>query len=149
MRKWKVFVLALLLVPLVVGAETISWTPATTFTDGSAIPSSVMSTLTFYLRIWNVNNPAGKVYFGETVGGGTSWTDNVLLRANSRMVIKLVPGDNVMVTVSQSYKDSVGVERDSAESAPYRYSIPKVVVPPPPPVVSPSCNPPTGITITK
>lgn len=141
--KWRWLILSVVFIPLIVGAETISWTNPVSFTDGSAIPAG--TSLTTYLRIWNVKNPAGKVYLGETRNSGTSWTDNVMVRANQRITPPLVPGDNVMVTASTSYVASDGVERDSVESTPVPYMIPKAA--PPPPVTPPSCNAPSGLTI--
>jgi hypothetical protein len=146
----------MLLLPLIVGAETISWTPATTFVDNTVIPQATMSTMKFHLQVWNANNRAGVRWLGVATNGATSWTDNILLRANERLVPKLVPGDNVFVSVTQAYTGSDGVEHESAESTPSSvYTIPgAVVVPPPPPppppptpMPSPACNPPTGITI--
>jgi len=142
MRKWRGLVLAFLLIPLVVGAETISWTPNSVYKDGSgSFTSAEMATMTFYLRVWKVGSPA-KTYFGETRNGGTSWTDNILVKANqwgaSSAVsgwVALKPGDNILVSVSMAFKDANGTEADSLESSGYAWTLPGGVVPPP--VVAP------------
>jgi hypothetical protein len=138
MRKWRGLVLAFLLIPLVVGAETISWTPNSVYKDGSgSFTSAEMATMTFYLRVWKVGSPA-KTYFGETRNGGTSWTDNILVKANqwgaSSAVsgwVALKPGDNILVSVSMAFKDANGTEADSLESSGYAWTLPGGVVPPP------------------
>jgi hypothetical protein len=139
MRKWRVLILALVLIPLAVGAETISWTPNPTYKDGSgSFTSAEMATMTYYLRGWKAGS-AAKTYFGETRNGGTSWTDNILVKMNEWAVtsgtsgwVVLKPGDNVFVSVSMAFKDSAGVETDSAESLGYAYTIPGGVVVPVP-----------------
>ena len=159
MKRWRWLFAALLFLPLMVNAETISWTLPTTYTDGSAISTADKARITVYLRGWKAGNPTAKTYFGETRGGVVTWSDNVLVRMNEWGVTNAVPGwvplkagDNVLVTVSAALKSTVdNVEHDSEESAPYAWTLPGAVVvpppPPPPPVVVPSCNPPAGISI--
>jgi hypothetical protein len=128
-RFWQILAVGLLLLPLAINAETISWTPSTTFVDNTAIPQATMSALKFHLQVWNANNRAGVRWLGMTTNGATSWTDNILLRANERLVPKLVPGDNVFVSVTQAYTGSDGLEYESAESLPSAvYTIPGGVV---------------------
>jgi hypothetical protein len=154
----KALVLVLLLLPLVVGAETITWTAPTTYTDGSAIDAATKATLGYYLRGYKEGNIAAKTYFGETRNGVTTWSDNILVRMNAWAVnpegpvagwVALKAGDNVLVTLSTAMKQPDGSETDGPESPPYRWTLPGAAPPPPPPPPkpSPSCNPPTGILI--
>lgn len=146
-RFWRFAVLLLLFLPLTISAETLTWNAATTFSDGTNIPTSEMSKMAFYLRLWNEKNPSGKVYFGETRNGITTWTDNVMVRANQRITPPLVPGDNVFVTVSQAYLSPVdNVERDSVESNSVRWTIPGATTPPLPPAILTFVATPSSIT---
>jgi hypothetical protein len=149
----------LLLLPLVVGAETISWLLPTTYVDNSAISAADQARITVYLRGWKAGNPGAKTYFGEARNGLTSWgasNDNtkIMNRMNEGAAansvpgwVVLKPGDNVITTLSAALVGSDGVERDGPESPPYAWTIYKAPVAPLPPVVIPSCNPPTGISI--
>jgi hypothetical protein len=163
MRLWKFLAFCLVLLPLVVGAETISWILPTTYVDGTTISAADKARITIYLRGWKAGNPGAKTYFGETRNGLITWNDNVMLRMNywgaSNNVlgwVNIVPGDNVLVTASAAitWPDANGVmkEFDGAESAPFAWTIYKTPVtppPPPPPPPTPSCNAPSGLTITK
>jgi hypothetical protein len=148
MKPFRLLIIALLLLPLTVGAETITWTGPTQFTDGTPIPAG--TSLTYYLRGGKENN-AARTYFGETRGNITTWVDNVMVKMNQWATtgsvagwVAIVPGDNVVVTLSAAYVASDGKEYDGPQTPPYRWTIPKVVVPSP---VTPSCKPPTGILI--
>jgi len=148
MKPFRLLIIALLLLPLTVGAETITWTGPTQFTDGMPIPAG--TSLTYYLRGGKENN-AARTYFGETRGNITTWVDNVMVKMNQWATtgsvagwVAIVPGDNVVVTLSAAYVASDGKEYDGPQTPPYRWTIPKVVVPSP---VTPSCKPPTGILI--
>jgi hypothetical protein len=144
---------ALVLLPLMVGAETIEWTLPTQYVDNTAISAADQARITVYLRGYKKGSTA-KTYFGETRGGLTAWSDNVMVRMNYWGVENAVPGwvpikagDNVLVTVSAAIVWN-GVEYDGPESAPYAWTIPGgPVTPPPPPPTTPSCKPPSGITI--
>ena len=150
MRKWRGLVLAFLLIPLVVGAETIQWTPNPVYKDGSgSFTAAEMATMTYYLRGWKAGSTA-VTYFGETRNGGTSWIDNIMVRMNYWAAQGSVPGwvvlkagDNVFVSVSMAFKGADGVETDSAHSPGYAYTIPGGVVVPPvlPPTVTFSAAP--------
>lgn len=142
----------LVCLPLMVGAETISWTLPTTYTDGSTISAADKARIKVYLRGWKAGTTGLKTYFGEVPNGGTSWTDNVMVRMNYWAAqepipgwVALVPGDAIFVTASASitWPDANGnpVEYDGPETAPYAYTIPK------PPAPTPSCNAPSGLTI--
>lgn len=192
MKTWKMLVLCFLFLPLVVGAETISWTLPSVYVDNTAIGADDKARITIYLRGWKAGSPLAKTYFGETRNGATSWTDNVLVRMNewgaSNAVpgwVPLVAGDNVFITASAALVGADGVERDGPETAPEAWTLPGATVPcayaysawsacqpngtqtrtvltatpsgcagtpvltqsctyvPP----TPSCNPPTGLTI--
>ena len=158
----------LLLLPLVVGAETISWVLPTKQADNvTLIPASELPTIGVYLRAWKAGNPSAKTYIGETRNGLISWgvqgnNTHILNRMNQWGAsvpgwIPVKAGDNVFITASAfiPWTDNVGVnhESESTESPPYAWTLPGAVVvpppppPPPPPVVVPSCTAPTGITI--
>lgn len=156
----KFLILFLLIAPLTISAETISWTPPVLFTDGSVIDAATKAKLIYYLRGWKEGVPAAKTYFGETRGGIATWSDNILVRMNAWGATNAVPGwqtlkagDNVLVTISTAnpYTDNTGAtkEMDGPESTAYRWTLPGYVAPPPPPPPkpTPSCNAPTGITI--
>jgi hypothetical protein len=156
MKRWRFLALCLVLLPLVVGAETISWTLPTTYTDGSTISATDKARIAVYLRGWKKGSTA-KTYFGETRGGLETWSDNVMVRMNYWAAqnatpgwVNIVPGDNVLVTVSAAitWQDATGAmkEFDGPESAPYAWTIYKVP-PPIPPIYTPSCNAPSGLTI--
>jgi len=90
-----------------VGAETITWTGPTQFTDGTPIPAG--TSLGYYLRGGKENN-AARTYFGETKGNVTTWVDNVMVKMNQWATtgsvagwVTIVPGDNVVVTLSTTY----------------------------------------------
>lgn len=146
MRKWRVLILAFVLIPLAVGAETISWTPNPVSANDPAVSftPAQMSTMTFYIRAWKAGS-AAKTYLGETRNGATTWTDNILLRANQWGAtvpgwVALKPGDNILVSVSMAFVDN-GVEKDSAESPGYAYMIPGGAVPALPPTATFSAAP--------
>ena len=147
-------ILVLLLLPLLVGnpfAETVSWTPPMTWSDGATVSASDKATFTYYIRIWRDGSPATNYYLGETRNGATTWTDNVMVKANAaNPTLGLKAGDVIWVDVSTAYKDPTsGTELDSwpdRKGAPVKWTIPGAVVPPPPKPI-PGCNPPTGVTI--
>lgn len=154
MKPLRLLLLALLLLPLVVRAETIEWTLPTTYTDGSAISATDKARITVYLRGYKAGSPTAKTYFGETRGGLTTWTDNVMVKMNQWGAtnavpgwVNIVPGDNVFVTVSAAITwtdNGVTREFDGPESAPYAWRIYKAPLPPAP---TPSCTAPSGLTI--
>lgn len=167
MRKRRVIqflIIALILFPLIVGpqamAETITWLLPTTYVDGTTISAADKARITVYLRGWKNSNPAAKTYFGETRGGKTVWGvggDNTYIMGkmnewgasnNVPGWVAIVPGDTISVTLSAALVGTDNVERDSAESPPYAWTIYKAPPPPPPPPPpSPSCAAPSGITI--
>jgi hypothetical protein len=125
-----------------VNAETISWTPNPVSANDPAVSftAAEMATMTFYLRGWKAGSTV-KTYFGETRNGGTSWTDNILVKMNQWGAQNTVPGwvpikagDNVLVSVSMSFVDAAGNEHDSLQSPGYAYTIPGGVVVPAPTV---------------
>jgi len=160
MKFWKFLLIGLLLSPLVVGAETISWDLPTTYVDGTTISATDKARITVYLRGWKVGNISAKTYFGETRNGGSSWGvsgDNTYIMkkmnewAATNAVpgwVPLVPGDNVYITASAaiSWPDETGAMRefDGPESPQFRHTIYKAPAPPPP---TPSCTAPSGLTI--
>ena len=156
----KFLILFLLIAPLTISAETITWIAPTTYTDGTTIDTVTKAKLGYYLRGWKEGNAGAKTYFGETRNGVASWSDNILVRMNAWAAQGAIPGwvplkvgDNVLVTLSTaaSYIDNTGAvkEKDGPESASYRWTLPGAAPPPPPPPWKPppSCNAPTGITI--
>lgn len=157
MRMWKWIVLLVLFVPLVVGAEVISWTLPSTYVDNTTISAADKARITVYLRGWKAGNPGAKTYFGEVRNGGTSWGvagDNTYIMnkmnqwgASVPGWAPIVPGDNILVTTSAAITwivDNVVKEFDGPEGTPYAHTIYKAPPPPPP---TPSCQPPSGITI--
>jgi hypothetical protein len=156
MKWWRFLAVCLFLCPLVVGAETVNWIPSPVWKDNTAVSAADAAKFIFYLRIWRGTDPktvpASPFYFGETRNGVTTWTDNIMVRANAYVTPALVPGDNVIVSVSAAFTDN-GVERDSWDTQKpglgMAYRIPGGVVPPPPPPPKPqpSCNPPVSMTI--
>jgi hypothetical protein len=144
MRKRRVLILALLLIPLVVGAETITWTPPINWSDGTTVSTADKAQYVYYLRTWKESSPTLITYFGETRNGVTTWTDNILVKANqwgTSSVTGWVPykaGDNVFVDVSTSWEPEGGPNSDSwpdRKGVPYKWTIPGGVVVPP--VVAP------------
>jgi hypothetical protein len=138
-RFWQCLVVILLLAPLTLSAETISWILPTTYTDGSAISAADKARITVYLRGYKAGNLSGKTYFGETRNGGTSWGvagDNTYIMnkmnewgaANAVPGwVVLKPGDNVLITTSAAITwtdNGVTKEFDGPESPPYAYIIP-------------------------
>ncbi len=123
---------AILLFAGIALAETIRWANPTTATDNTGATVSLtaeeQAALTNYLRY----RPVGGewTYLGETRDGKTSWTGTL-------PVAEGVPAD---YSVSAALKGSDGVERDSAMSAPVRYTRP---FPP-----GPTPGAPAGLTIT-
>lgn len=136
MKRWfQYLAVCLCLLPLVVGAETITWNNPTTNVDGSTISAADRAKIIVYLRGWKDGIPGAKTYFGETRGGLSSWTDNILVRMNQWAAsgnvsgwIVLKAGDNVLVTASAAmpYLDNTGAtkEMDGPESPPYRWTLP-------------------------
>jgi len=122
MRKWAVLFLALLLFPLTFGyAETISWTPSPVWKDGSTVSAADAAKFTFYLRVWRGTDPkiapTNETYLGETRNGLTTWgvsgdNTHIMKRANERITPPLVPGDNVIVSVSAAFNNGT-IEQDS------------------------------------
>jgi hypothetical protein len=144
MRKWRLLILALVLIPLVVGAETISWTPPTKWVDGTDVSAADKALYVYYLRTWKEGFPNIVTYFGETRNGVTTWTDNILVKANQwgASVPGWVPykaGDNVFVDASTSWEPVGGPASDSwpdRKGTPYRWTISGGTIPPP--VVAPT-----------
>lgn len=157
MKAWKILVLMLLLAPLTIGAETITWVLPTTHVDNTPIDAATRATLGVYLRGWKDGNPGAKIYFGETRNGATSWTDNILVRMNQwgatnnpAAWVPVKSGDKVFITASTSLKyldNGVTRELDGPEGPAYAWVLPGAAVPPP--VKPPSCNAPSGLTITQ
>ena len=108
-------------------AESLSWTPATTTTDGTSFTSAEMATMTYYIRVDKPNprdtaGTGGWYYLGETRNGVLSFpADNSLA---SLMRSYNLGGQTVKFTVSQAFKGSDGVERDSAQSTPLAWLVP-------------------------
>ena len=125
-------------------AESLYWTPAIKTTDGASFTSAEMATMTYYVRIDKPNprdntSTGGWYYLGETRNGILSYpADNSLA---SLMRSYGLGGQTVRFTVSQAFKGTDGVERDSAQSTPLSWIVPV----PPPPVVVPSA--PSGCLI--
>jgi len=142
MKRWRWLIVALVFAPLVVNAETISWTWAPTWADNTAVSAADQAKMTAYLRLWKDGAPAAKTYFGEARNGVSTWTDNILLRANEFGAsvpgwVPLKAWDNVYVTVSAAFRSPTdNVERDSPESPSVRHMIKG-----PPAAASISANP--------
>lgn len=108
-------------------AESIYWTAPATFANGTAITAAEKATITYYVRI-DKSNPAGTTaqngyyYLGEARNGLTQWpADNALgtlLRGYG------FSGQVINFTVSAAFKDTDGIERDGAPSAPYAWTVP-------------------------
>jgi hypothetical protein len=129
--------------------ESLRWTPAAGWTDNTgnsgSFTAAEMSTMTFYIRI-NQPNPRdttgweGWYYLGETRNGVSSYpADNSLA---SLMRSYGFEGKTVSFTVSQAFKDTDGVERDSAPSTALAWTVPIPFVPRTPGI-------PEGPTITE
>lgn len=145
MRKWKFLIWALVLIPLAVGAETITWTPPVNWADNTVVSAADKALYVYYLRTWKASSPTVLTYFGETRNGVTTWTDNILVKANQwgASVTGWVPykaGDNVFVAVSTSWEPTDGSPSSDSwntnKGVPYAWTIPGGVVPPP--VVAPT-----------
>jgi hypothetical protein len=133
MRKTNVGVLvaivlgAILTFGTVALAENLSWTPATTSVSGTSFTSAEMATMTFYVRIDKPNprdntSTGGWYYLGETRNGVSFYpADNSLA---SLMRSYGLGGQTVRFAVSQAFKDTDGVERDSSPSAAYSWIVP-------------------------
>lgn len=112
-------------------SESLTWTPATTTVDGTSFTSAEIATMTFYVRIdkSNPRDTTGVVgstatwyYLGETRNGGSSFpADNSLA---SLMRSYGFSGQTVRFTVSQAFKDTDGVERDSVRSPDLAWIVP-------------------------
>jgi len=120
-------------------AESLWWTPSTEYTtalgSSGSFTAAEMATMTFYVRVNkpnprdNVVNATGWYYLGETRNGVLSYpADNSLA---SLMRSYGFGGQTIQLTVSQAFKGTDGVERDSPQSVPISWVVP---VPPPPPV---------------
>lgn len=119
----------LLLLPLVVGAETITWQAPTTWEDGTTVSATDKATFTYYIRAGI--DPGGTFYIGEARNGITTWADNILVKMNQMKpttVRTVVAGDNVYVTLSTAFKWADGTEHDSPQSPTYKWTIPGGVV---------------------
>jgi hypothetical protein len=110
----KFLILFLLIAPLTISAETITLVPSPTWQDGTAVSATDAAKFTFYLRIWRGTDPkavpASPFYFGETRNGETTWGvagDNtyIMTQANKYITPVLVPGDNVIISVSAAFND--------------------------------------------
>ena len=73
MKFWKFLALCLLMLPLVVGAETIEWTFSPTWQDGTSVSAADQAKMGVYLRGWKKENPGAVTYFGETRNGVAVW----------------------------------------------------------------------------
>lgn len=113
-RLWKFAVALLLIAPLTINAESISWIPSPMWQDNTAVSAADAAEFTFYLRIWRGTDktavPATATYFGETRNGVTTWGvagDNtyIMTQANKYITPALVPGDNVIISVSAAFND--------------------------------------------
>ena len=108
-------------------AESLVWTPATTTVDGTSFTSAEMATMIFYVRVDKPNprdtaGTGGWYYLGETRNGRSSFpADNSLA---SLMRSYGLGGQTVRFTVSQAFKDTDGIERDSAQSTPLAWLVP-------------------------
>ena len=108
-------------------AESLVWTPATTTVDGTSFTSAEMATMIFYVRVDKPNprdttGTGGWYYLGETRNGRSSFpADNSLA---SLMRSYGFGGQTVKFTVSQAFKDTDGIERDSAQSTPLAWLVP-------------------------
>ena len=140
MRGWRALILALVLIPLAVGAETVSWTPPDKWVDGTTVSVADKALYVYYLRTWKVGSPTVLTYLGETRNGVTTWTDNILVKANQwgASVTGWVPykaGDNVFVSVSTSWEPTDGSPSSDSwntnKGTPYAWTIPGGVVVPP------------------
>lgn len=142
---------AMLMSNVVALAESLWWTPATTYTSalgpGGTFTNAEMATMTFYVRIDKPNprdttGAGGWYYLGESRNGVLSFpSDNSLA---SLMRSYGFGAQTVRFTVSQAFKGADGVERDSAKSDPLAWIVP---IPPPPPVPTPTPGKPTGCLI--
>lgn len=136
MRRWDQIVGVLVAIALgvmltfgaVALAESLYWTPATTTVSGTSFTSAEMATMTYYVRIDKPNpmdngvGRAGWWYVGEANNGGLSFpADNSLA---SLMRSYGLGGQTVRFTVSQAFKDTDGVERDSVQSPAYSWIVP-------------------------
>lgn len=149
MRKMAWFVFGMAVITLaalycVAKAESLRWTAATGWVNadnaaqtGTFTPVE-MGTMTYYVRI-NKSNPkdvAGRTgfnqpgtwyYVGEARNGGLSWpADNALATLFQGYGWAGLP---VSFTVTQAFKDSDGVERESVLSAIYPWTVPVPFVP--------------------
>jgi hypothetical protein len=160
MRRWKrtagavavVALFAMMSSNIPALAESLWWTPSTTWkaTTGETgtFTESEMGTMTFYVRIDKPNpkdntgvvgNTATWYYVGERRTGALSWpADNSLA---SLMRSYGFGNQTVRFTVSQAFKGSDGVERDSERSESISWVVP---VPAPP---TPTPDKPTGCII--
>ena len=108
-------------------AESLVWTPATTTVDGTSFTSAEMATMIFYVRVDKPNprdttGTGGWYYLGETRNGRSSFpADNSLA---SLMRSYGFSGTQVQFTVSQAFKGSDGVERDSANAPALAWTVP-------------------------
>lgn len=121
-------VLLLIVVAALVNAQTITWAPATGWTDnasntGTFTPEE-MGTMKFYLRAKKEGVIGPRALFGETVNGVDTWTGDFATEFLSKGLPAPVPGDTWEFTVSQAYMNPSGEELESAESAVALYPFP-------------------------
>lgn len=138
MRRWylagvlkAVVIGAILMYGVVALAESLYWTPATTWTDNTgktgSFTSAEMATMTYYIRVDKPNprdntSTGGWYYLGETRNGVSSFpADNSLA---SLMRSYGFGAQTVRFTVSQAFKDTDGKEYDSAQSTPLSWVVP-------------------------
>jgi len=129
---------------LVAGAQDLYWAPATGWVNADnaaqtgTFTAAEMATMTFYVRI-NKPTPADSVgragfnrpgtwyYAGEVKGGGSKWP------GDNNIAGKLqgfgYAGQPVSFTVSQAFKATDGVERDSDLSEVLAWTVPVPFVP--------------------
>lgn len=113
-------------------SESLYWTGATTTTDGQTFTPEEMATMTYYVRIDKPNprdttGAGGWYYLGESRNGASSYpADNSLA---SLMRSYGFSGTQVQFTVSQAFKGSDGVERDSDNAPALAWTVPVPFLP--------------------
>ena len=129
---------------LIAGAQDLNWTPATTWVDSDNavktgnFTAAEMATMTFYVRVnkptpadntgrSNFNRPGTWYYAGEVRGGLTKWP------GDNNIAGKLqgfgYEGQPISFTVSQAFRATDGIERDSPLSEVLAWTVPVPFVP--------------------
>jgi len=107
-------------------AERLYWTGNSTTANGTpAFTAAEMATMTYYVRldkpVVGTTPQGGFYYLGETRNGLQQWpADNALASFLRGLGLG---GQAVNFTVSMAWMDN-GVEQDSAQSAPYPWTVP-------------------------